>query len=83
MRGASAVLGSLGKQTVRDQLEKSVASGGHGSVLRAGVDRLEKSMSAPDRANVIRSGVAAGAAVVALSAASAATSALRRRAEKP
>jgi hypothetical protein len=44
-------------------------------------DRLAEAFTRPDRSSLVRSGVAAGAAILALSAASAATSAIRRRVE--
>jgi hypothetical protein len=45
------------------------------------VERVSRTLPQPDRQGLVRSGVAAGATIVVLSAASAVTSAIRRRAE--
>lgn len=45
------------------------------------VERVARTLPQPDRQGLVRSGVAAGATLVALSAASAVASAIRRRAE--
>jgi hypothetical protein len=45
------------------------------------VERVARTLPQPDRQGLVRSGVAAGATIVALSAASAVASAIRRRAE--
>jgi hypothetical protein len=44
-------------------------------------EHLPDSLPHPERSSLVRSGVAAGATIVVLSAASAVTSAIRRRAE--
>jgi hypothetical protein len=44
-------------------------------------DHLPDALPHPERSSLVRSGVAAGATLVALSAASAVTSAIRRRVE--
>lgn len=44
-------------------------------------DHLPEALPHPERSTLVRSGVAAGATLVALSAASAVTSAIRRRVE--
>lgn len=45
------------------------------------VERVTRTLPQPDKQGLVRSGVAAGATIVALSAASAVTSAIRRRTE--
>jgi hypothetical protein len=45
------------------------------------VERVARTLPQPDKQGLVRSGVAAGATIVALSAASAVTSAIRRRTE--
>jgi len=45
------------------------------------VERASRTFPQPDKQGLVRSGVAAGATLVALSAASAVTSAIRRRKE--
>lgn len=45
------------------------------------VERVTRTLPQPARQGLVRSGVAAGATLVALSAASAVTTAIRRRAE--
>ena len=45
------------------------------------VERVSRTLPQPDRQGLVRSGVAAGATIVVLSAASAVTSAIRRRTE--
>jgi hypothetical protein len=45
------------------------------------VERVTRTLPQPDKQSLVRSGVAAGATLVALSAASAVTSAIRRRTE--
>jgi hypothetical protein len=44
-------------------------------------DRVSRALPHPDRSSLVRSGVAAGATIVAVSVASAVTSAIRRRVE--
>lgn len=44
-------------------------------------ERVSRTMPHPERSSLVRSGVAAGATIVAVSVASAVTSAIRRRVE--
>ncbi|HET7070771.1 MAG TPA: hypothetical protein VFI40_08105 [Nocardioides sp.] len=46
------------------------------------VESVARTLPQPDKQGLVRSGVAAGATIVALSAASAVTSAIRRRTER-
>jgi hypothetical protein len=61
---------------------KLVRSAWHRISPETPVERVSHSLPQPDRQDLVRSGVAAGATIVALSAASALTSAIRRRVER-